>query len=308
MIKQVPANKNNYGVGRNGEKIDKIIVHWIVGTLESCDATFQNPTRLASAHYGIGDDEIHQYVKEEDTAWHAGNLTVNRQSIGIEHEGGPDLPISETTYQTSARLINEICQRYSIPIDREHIKGHREIKATQCPGTLDIDRLVNMAKSIINVMEITEEQKRILDFLAGKSEGDVREAFGYLNDKPKIDEQILRLTNKVSDLEKQMADNSSLIAELKLNFVEKEKQIVVQQKAIMTANSKIDELNLTISELDRKAKDNWNLYDNKCKELNAVKDELLRVNEELEKLIEENVQMTPIEHIIFGLKKLFIKK
>lgn len=146
-IQWIGAHANNYQKTRYGNKIDKIIIHWIVGTLQSADATFANPNRVASAHYGVGGRTIHQYVKEEDTAYHAGNLTVNRQSIGIEHEGGPDIPISNETYETSGQLIAEIAKRYDIPLDREHIKGHREIKATQCPGTIDIDRLISIAKN-----------------------------------------------------------------------------------------------------------------------------------------------------------------
>src|SRR3990167_7804699 len=104
-IKWIGANASNYGIGRAGNKIDKIVLHWIVGKLSAADVTFQNPDRIASAHYGIGNNTIHQYVKEENTAYHAGNLTVNRQSIGIEHEGGPDLSISEDTYKTSIQLV-----------------------------------------------------------------------------------------------------------------------------------------------------------------------------------------------------------
>ena len=142
-IKWLGANSNNFQVGRSGNKIDKVVLHWIVGKLSAADATFQNPERIASAHYGIGHTEVHQYVREEDTAYHAGNLTINRQSIGIEHEGGPDLPISEDTHKTSIELVTDICRRYSIPADRQHIIKHSEVpRATQCPGTLDIDRIV----------------------------------------------------------------------------------------------------------------------------------------------------------------------
>lgn len=155
-IKQVPASPTNYGVGRAGNKITQIILHWIVGTLESADKTFQNPKRLASAHYGIGDNEIHQYVKESDTAWHAGNLNVNLTSIGIEHEGGWEDPAgsgnrvkpSEETHKTSALLVAEIAKKYDIPLDRKHIKKHSEVsdKATSCCGTLDIDHIIELAR------------------------------------------------------------------------------------------------------------------------------------------------------------------
>lgn len=49
--------------------------------------------------------------------------------------------------------------------------------------------------------DMTEEQKNILRFLEGKSEGDVREAFGYLADKSKHDEQMATLSQKVLQLD-----------------------------------------------------------------------------------------------------------
>jgi len=211
-MKQIPAHPNNYGIGRAGHKVDKIILHWIAGTLASCDATFQNPTRKASAHYGIGGDKLHQYVNESDTAWHAGNLTVNRQSIGIEHEGGPTIPISDKTYKTSSLLIRDICQRYGIPLDRKHIKGHNEISATQCPGTLDIDRLIKMAKTenaIIN--DMTTEEKNLLKIIkeSNLNEGDIRWLADNISIKnndtvKKLEEEIKGLKATISDQYKEM--------------------------------------------------------------------------------------------------------
>lgn len=48
---------------------------------------------------------------------------------------------------------------------------------------------------------MTEEQKNILKFLEGKTEGDVREAFGYLADRAKNNEQMATLSQKVLDLD-----------------------------------------------------------------------------------------------------------
>ncbi len=157
-IKWIGANAANYGKGREGNAITTIVLHWIVGRLAAADATFQDPKRVASAHYGIGGTIVHQYVKEEDTAYHAGKLLINRQSIGIEHEGGPDLPISEETYKTSIELVASLCKKYAIPIDRQHIRKHEEISATQCPGKLDIDRIVReVAKSMNKMIQIESE-------------------------------------------------------------------------------------------------------------------------------------------------------
>lgn len=154
-IKQVPAHTNNYTVGREGKKIKYIIMHWIVGNLASCDATFKNASRQASAHYGIEDSTIHQYVQDQNTAWHAGNWNTNTESIGIEHSGGELLADkktrrkpSEETHRTSALLIKELCKKYNIPLDRKYILKHNEVGGanTQCCGTLDIDYIIELAK------------------------------------------------------------------------------------------------------------------------------------------------------------------
>lgn len=157
-IKWLGANSNNYQVGRSGKTIDKIVLHWMAGTLASTDATFKDPNRIASAHYGIGQSEVHQYVKETDTAYHAGNLTVNRTSIGIEHEGGPTIPITDAVYEKSIELVTEICKRYNITPSLETIKPHRAFKATQCPGTLDLARIVDGVRKKLNNDDMIERK------------------------------------------------------------------------------------------------------------------------------------------------------
>lgn len=175
-IKWIGANANNYQVGRAGKTVKYVVCHWIVGTLESADATFQNPTRIASATYGIGGNDIHQYVKETDTAYANGNLLSNRESCSIEHEGGWLLPDGVTrfkptdqTHETSAQLVADICKRYNIPIDRQHILKHSEVsdKPTSCPGLLDIDRIVKRAKELSGIIvdDMTDDEKRAIEVL-----------------------------------------------------------------------------------------------------------------------------------------------
>jgi len=149
----IPANSNNYKVGRDGRAIDMVIIHTVVGSLNSAVTVFQNPGRIASAHYIVGlQGRIVQMVKETDTAYHAGNWDVNLRSIGIEHEDNGDYngPRTPTLYETSANLVADICKRYNIPIDRNHIKGHREVSiaGTACPDSLDVDRITNRAREI----------------------------------------------------------------------------------------------------------------------------------------------------------------
>ena len=154
----------NFTKGR--KSYDFIVIHWFgIGTLSSANTRFQNKDAQASAHYGISGKTIYQWVEEQDTAWHAGVFDINQRSIGIEHDATTEKNMSEETYITSANLIREICQRHNIPLDRDHIKGHKEFKATQCPGTIDIDKLISLAKQE-NKETMTDEQKRILQVIA----------------------------------------------------------------------------------------------------------------------------------------------
>jgi hypothetical protein len=137
-------NKNDASMRK---PIDRIITHWFgIGTLSSADNRFKSPTGGASAHYGISDDTIYQWVKEEEVAWHAGDWPTNQRSIGIEHDATTTKNASEKTYQTSGLLVRAICERHNIPIDRKHIIGHNEVVATQCPGTIDINKIIKLAK------------------------------------------------------------------------------------------------------------------------------------------------------------------
>jgi hypothetical protein len=158
--KWIGCHSNNFWVGREGQKVSLLVLHWMAGNLDSCDKTFQDGRRQASAHYGIGQTEVHQYVKESDTAYHAGVWDINTQSIGIEHEGGPDLPITEAVYKQSCELVADLCKRYGIPCDSDHIKRHRDYKATQCPGTLDVERIIRDAGVLLTKpQEITDQTK-----------------------------------------------------------------------------------------------------------------------------------------------------
>lgn len=131
----------------NRKSIDRIVIHWFGGgTLEAANVRFQNASNQVSAHYGISDLRIWQWVQEDKVAYHAGNYAMNQRSIGIEHDANPEKPLSETSYKTSAILIANICKRQYIPLDRSHIIAHREVKATQCPGTIDLDKLIRLAK------------------------------------------------------------------------------------------------------------------------------------------------------------------
>jgi len=134
------ADYGNYDVTdrpADGVKITSIVIHDTEGTYAGTLSSFQNPTAYASAHYLIraSDGLVTQLVPTKDTAWHAGNKTINMHSIGIEHEGYAIKAgswYSEPQYESSAQLVKYLAAKFGIPLDREHIYGHDEV-----PGPLD---------------------------------------------------------------------------------------------------------------------------------------------------------------------------
>jgi hypothetical protein len=162
-------------------------------------------------------------------------------------------------------------------------------------------------KPIINSDEtMTDEQKRILDFIGTRTEGDVREAFGALADQPNKDEQIRILQNSIKTLEAQLEAVNAKVAELEAKFVENQKNLDSCQSKLTTANSKIDKLNETISNITEE-KNTWQTrYNNKNTEFNDVTEKF----DNLSKLFEEykkHYPQTTKPSIIEFIKSLFLK-
>lgn len=151
------AHPQNFRAGRAGHQPMAIVIHIMDGSLIGTDSWFNDVRSGVSAHYGIGKaGVIHQYVKEVDTAFHAGTVmnphwplikrtqqgngyvNPNYYTLGVEHEGQglsqqawPDL-----MRQASLNLVAELAARWAIPLDANHIIPHRDIRASKpnCPG------------------------------------------------------------------------------------------------------------------------------------------------------------------------------
>ena len=139
----------NFRAGRPlNFKPEAIVIHIAVGSLRSVDAQFNDPKSRVSAHYCVAKSgQVHQYVHETDTAFHAGvvvnptwpllkpDTNPNFYTIGIEHEGMPEDMWPDAQIDTSAALVGEIAQRWSIPLDDLHVIRHHQIRASKtCPG------------------------------------------------------------------------------------------------------------------------------------------------------------------------------
>lgn len=131
----------HYTPGRNGRRIDKVIIHHNAGnlTIRGCYDVWQ--TRPASAHYQVqSDGRIGQLVWDRDTAWHAGNWVANTTSIGIEHADmtSDSWAVSEACLDNGAHLVAAVCKYYKLgrPAWGKNVFGHKDFSATACPASL----------------------------------------------------------------------------------------------------------------------------------------------------------------------------
>jgi N-acetyl-anhydromuramyl-L-alanine amidase AmpD len=157
---------SNFRSGRPAPfRPEAIVIHIMAGSLSGTDQWFASPASSVSAHYGVGKDgEIHQYVREEDTAFHAGTvdnpswasikktpagqfINPNYYTIGIEHEGFPDDDWPAAQQAASVALIADIAARWQIPLDFQHVIRHHEIRQSKpCPGAkAPMDELIRQA-------------------------------------------------------------------------------------------------------------------------------------------------------------------
>lgn len=151
ITRTTPAYVGNYSWGREGNTIDKIVVHHAAGTnFDSIGLEFQKVGRQGSAHYGIKNDQIALYVNESDTAWHCGNWAGNLTSVGIEvaneyfNGNWNDLSvnnftISESSFNTLVRLVADIAKRNNLGllVFGKNLFGHKDMSGdTSCPLNL----------------------------------------------------------------------------------------------------------------------------------------------------------------------------
>ncbi|HEY2746746.1 MAG TPA: peptidoglycan recognition family protein [Polyangia bacterium] len=128
--------------------VDIIIIHDTEGGWDASVATLQNDSGK-SVHYLVDSDgsRVAQFIPETYTGWHAGNYYVNQRSVGIEHVGvaADASGYSDGLYEKSAKLVENIRTRWTVPLDRDHIYGHYQVangntigeSAPRCSATLE---------------------------------------------------------------------------------------------------------------------------------------------------------------------------
>ena len=263
----------NYDTNRT--KIDTVFIHWIVGTLASADKQFQKTTNGTSAHYGVEDNKIHQYVKEDNVAYHAGVYSWNQRSIGIEHSASPDRPASEDTYKTAGFLIGNICRRWGIPIDKDHIKPHNSVRATQCPGTMDIDKLISIALAS-NVEMVTIPQAELDQLRKDRDDN----------------------WNSYQTCQSSIAGHKSVATDWKNKFEDRMTQISVLEEKVKIAEDRLAEDTKRLLETNNKLLDQINELSKALPDIEKVRTELqgqLQVEIESREKLQEKYDKQKLE-------------
>ena len=133
----------NRWVGREGNKVEWIVLHYTANTYQpdlaknEC-AAFADHYVGASAHFFVDENEIWQSVAIEDTAWHCGdnppskNGATNRNSIGIEmcvkYKNGV-YSIPNKTVDNTAALVLELLEAFP----EAKICRHYDATGKRCP-------------------------------------------------------------------------------------------------------------------------------------------------------------------------------
>lgn len=172
-IEEILLTINPYS--RTGEKLQsvkQIVVHWVGNANSTAIAnrnyfeSLKDKHIYASSHYIIGlNGEIIRCIPENEVAYHAGNRTVNRNSIGIEN-CHPDWEgkFNDKTYNSLVELCTDICKRYNLSID--NIIRHYDVTGKVCPKYYvknasvwakfksDVANKIEQATTVVTVPEV----------------------------------------------------------------------------------------------------------------------------------------------------------
>ncbi len=153
------CGSSNFRSERAGFAPEAIVLHQSNESLGAIDSRCKQPNSFRSAHYCVGKSgEVHQYIEEKDTAFHAGIVVApswesikagnnpNLYTIGLELESAGAGPLTQDQNNAAADLIAEIAERWKFPLDSKHLVLHSEIRAgARCPGIgFDRDGLLQL--------------------------------------------------------------------------------------------------------------------------------------------------------------------
>ena len=90
-------------------------------------------TSSTSFHFAVDDTSVYQTVNLKYNSWHAGNISMNKKSIGIEIAKSTisNSSIKDKAIENGAKLAAMLMKYYDIPIDR--VITHNDVTGKDCP-------------------------------------------------------------------------------------------------------------------------------------------------------------------------------
>lgn len=128
-----------YG-SRNGKKVKRLVVHHTgsLGNKGNLDYLADSEARVSANYLLTTDKELIGMVSEDHRPWTTGSRAIDEESVTIEvvNTGvGPDWKVSEGQIEVLVDLAVDLAIRHNWGgVSRENVTGHREHKATLCPG------------------------------------------------------------------------------------------------------------------------------------------------------------------------------
>lgn len=140
---------------------DKIVIHH-TGNPSDDDLS---AAEIDASHKGQGWTCIgyHYVIRKDGTVeqgrphWTVGAHAYghNSYTIGIHVCGNfEEAEPTDAQIESTAMLLANLCTDYSLPIDRDHVVGHRELMSTACPG----EYLYEMMDTIVGKANFYAEQ------------------------------------------------------------------------------------------------------------------------------------------------------
>lgn len=157
---------NQHFGSRQGKAVKYVVIHATQSsTFEAAYQELRNSSgsKGKSYHYIVEGKNIWEIVNPQFAAYHAGDINMNRESLGVAHVAIQGEEVNDDIYPTSGQFIADFLRANGLLPTRDVVKTHREVRpktlvfwggkpqwvpSTECPGmpgklgSLDMDRLM----------------------------------------------------------------------------------------------------------------------------------------------------------------------
>jgi hypothetical protein len=156
-------------------QMDGVVLHTMVGTIESAIQTFNSPNAQGSAHIGISQaGRIHQFVPigQGYETFHAFAANLRRYGIETEDDGRPQTPISDAGLWAWAQCLEFLSRFAGFPLqvtddcNGRGLAYHRmcqewNLSTHSCPGAsfTDMERVNQRDEIVKRAKQIREGQR-----------------------------------------------------------------------------------------------------------------------------------------------------